>query len=50
MKKEPLLFHIMLKQGITWSNLALGTQETVLNNTTETVNDNIENFPDDMYS
>ena len=29
MKKEPLLFHIMLKQGITWFALALGTQETV---------------------
>ena len=29
MKKEPLLFHIMLKQGITWFTLALGTQETV---------------------
>ena len=28
-KKEPLLFHIMLKQGITWSTLALDTQETV---------------------
>ena len=29
MRKEPLLFHIMLKQGITWFTLALGTQETV---------------------
>ena len=29
MKKEPLLFHIMLKQGITWFTLASGTQETV---------------------
>ena len=29
MKKESLLFHIMLKQGITWFILALGTQETV---------------------
>ena len=29
MKKEPLLFHIMLKQGITWFHLASGTQETV---------------------
>ena len=29
MKKEPLLFHIMLKQGITWFTLALGTKETV---------------------
>ena len=29
MKKEPLLFCIMLKQGITWFTLALGTQETV---------------------
>ena len=44
MNKEPLLFHIMLKQGITWFTLALGTQETVWNNTTETVNDNIDNF------
>ena len=29
MRKEPLLFHIMFKQGITWFTLALGTQETV---------------------
>ena len=28
-KKEPLLFHIMLKQGITWFTLASGTQDTV---------------------
>ena len=35
MKKEPLFFHIMLKQGITWFTLASGTQETVRNNITE---------------
>ena len=29
MRKEPLLFHIMLKQGITWFTLASSTQETV---------------------
>ena len=29
MKKEPLLFHLMLKQGITWFTLAAGTQDTV---------------------
>ena len=29
MKKEPLPFHIMLRQGITWFTLALGTQKTV---------------------
>ena len=29
MKKEPLPFHIMLRQGITWFTLVLGTQETV---------------------
>ena len=29
MKKEPLIFHIMLKQGITWFTLASNTQETV---------------------
>ena len=28
-KKEPLLLHIILKQGITWITLASGTQETV---------------------
>ena len=28
MKKEPLLFHIMLKQGITWFTLTSNTQET----------------------
>ena len=29
MKREPLLFHLMLKQGIRWFTLATGTQETV---------------------
>ena len=29
MKREPLLFHIMLKQGFTWFTLASNTQETV---------------------
>ena len=29
MKKEPLLFHLMLKQGITWFTLVTGTWETV---------------------
>ena len=29
MNREPLLFHIMLKQGITWFTLAAGKQETV---------------------
>ena len=29
MSKEPLCFHIMLKQGITWFTLASSTQETV---------------------
>ena len=29
MKREPLLFHLMLKQGITWFTLAAGMQETV---------------------
>ena len=29
MKKEPLPFHLMLKQGITWFTLATGTQDTV---------------------
>ena len=27
--EEPLLFHQMLKQGITWLTLTTGTQETV---------------------
>ena len=27
--REPLLFHIMLKQGIMWYTLATGTQEIV---------------------
>ena len=27
--RETLLFHIMLKQGITWFTLAAGMQETV---------------------
>ena len=29
MKKKPLLFHVMLKQGITWFTLASNVQETV---------------------
>ena len=29
MRREPLLFHLMLKQGIMWYTLAMGTQETV---------------------
>ena len=29
MKREPSLFHIMLKQGFTWFTLASNTQETV---------------------
>ena len=29
MKKDPVLFHIMLKQGITWFSLASNSQETV---------------------
>ena len=29
MKREPLLFHIMLRQGFTWFSLASNTQETV---------------------
>ena len=29
MNRQPLLFHIMLKQGITWYTLAAGMQETV---------------------
>ena len=28
-KREPLLFHIMLKQGFTWFTLASNVQETV---------------------
>ena len=27
--RKPLLFHLMLKQGITWFTLAIGMQETV---------------------
>ena len=29
MNREPLLFHLMLKQGIMWLTLAAGTQETI---------------------
>ena len=29
MKRQPLLFQLMLTQGITWFTLAAGTQETV---------------------
>ena len=37
MKKEPLPFHVMLKQGIKWFTLASSTQETVWNSTQETM-------------
>ena len=29
MNREPLLFHLMLKQGIMWFTLATETQETI---------------------
>ena len=29
MNREPLLFHLVLKQGIMWFTLATGTQETM---------------------
>ena len=29
LRREPLLFHLMLKQRITWYTLATSTQETV---------------------
>ena len=29
MNREPLLFHLMLKQGIMWLTLATETQETM---------------------
>ena len=29
MNREPLLFHLMLKQGIMWYTLPAGTQDTV---------------------
>ena len=29
MKTEPLVFHLMLNQGIMWFTLAAGTQKTV---------------------
>ena len=29
MKKDPLLFQLMLKQGITWLTLAFNSQDTV---------------------
>ena len=41
MKREPLLFHGMLKQGIMWFTLASSNQETV--------QDNRDNIPDGLY-
>ena len=41
MRKDPLLFHIMLKQGITWLTLASNPQETV--------QDNKDTFPDGLF-
>ena len=49
MENEPLLFHLMLKQGIKWFTLAIGTQETMIN-ITKMLNDNVVNFPDGLYS
>ena len=45
MKNKPLLFHIMLKQGITWFTLALDTGDCI-----KMVHDNIDSFPDGLYS
>ena len=42
MKKEPLLFPVMLKQGITWFTLTSNAQETV--------QDNKDTFPDGLCS
>ena len=42
MKKEPLLFHVMLKQGIMWFTLAFSNKETV--------SDNKDTFPDGLCS
>ena len=52
MKKEHLLFHLMLKQGITWFTLATGYTKDCIINTTKTLNlnDNIANFLDGLYS
>ena len=50
MKKECLLFNLILKQGITWFTLAAGTQETRWLTLPKTLNDNIANFPDGFYS
>ena len=56
MNREPLLFHLMLKQGIMWFTLATGMQETVYitlqNNMAKTLkfqNENKANFPDGMH-
>ena len=49
MRKEPLLFHIMLKQELHGS-LWLRHTEDSLNNTSKTVCDNIDNFPYGLYS
>ena len=42
MRKEPQLFHAMPKQEITWFTLASNTQETIQGN--------IDTFPDGLCS
>ena len=56
MNRQSLLFHLMLKQRITWYTLAADTQEivqiTLQINITKCLkfqNDNKANFPDGMY-
>ena len=50
MKKEPLLFHLMLKQGITLFTLATGTKETMINITETLTLEDVANFSDGLYS
>ena len=50
MNKEPLLFHIMLKQRNYMVHSGLRHTGGCMNNITETINDNIANIPDGLYS
>ena len=50
MKKETLLFNLMLKQGINMGHFSHGHTEDCMINITKTQNDNVANFPDSLYS
>ena len=56
MNRKPLLFYLMLKQGIMWFTLEAGMQETVQTGLKCTISKTLQNldntvyFPDGMHT